>query len=158
VIIAEFFSVEMILTGPPDECFREPTDAHQVVVPLPPLPALVTMEFDVYMGIISAPFTDFLFSIRSAPALSSITFKYPGPNYIVKDIPVSHLWIGVDKWLARLAMDVKTKRSLTVVLMPWSEGNSQLEECLPEFRKVGGELKVESGGCSPTPSVWGFTT
>jgi len=139
----EFCGVEVILTSPPDAYPSfAPGDPHYPVVPLPPLLALVTMEVDIHLGSLSDRLADFLSCIRSAPALSSITFKYV-KRFPVEDIPASGPWISVDKWLARLATDVRTKRSLTVVLTPWLEGNSQLEEWLPEFRKAGGELKVE---------------
>jgi len=114
------------------------------VVPLPPLPVLTSMEVAIHSGSLSARLADLLSCIHSAPALSSITFKYSKATP-VGDIPASHLWIDVDRWLARLAMHVKTKRSLSLVLKPWPEGNLEWEECLPEFRKAGGELNVITG-------------
>ena len=62
-----------------------------------------------------------------------------------EDIPDSRLWIDVDKWLARLAMDPESKGGLTVLLTPWPEGNSSWEVCLPEFKSAGGELRVDAG-------------
>ena len=107
------------------------------VVPLPPLPALTSIEVTIHSGSLSARLADPLSCIRSAPALPSITFKYSNATP-VEDIPASRLWTDVDRWLTRLAMHVKTKRSLSLVLKPCQPGgNSKREECLPEFRKAG---------------------
>ncbi|KAF9648587.1 hypothetical protein BDM02DRAFT_3115208 [Thelephora ganbajun] len=114
------------------------------IVQLPPLSALTTMEVTIYPGFLSARLADFLPCIHSAPVLSSITFKYLKLTP-PEDIPTSHLWNNVDKWLARLATHAKVKGGLTVVLALWPERNLKWEECLLEFRKAGGELKIETG-------------
>ena len=145
MVAIEFCNLEVILTGPPDVySFAVFVNAFPPVVLLPPLPALATIEVNIHSNYLSARFADFLPCIRSAPALSSITFKYP-KSTPVNDDPASDEWINVDKWLAT---HVKAKRSLTAILTPWPEGNSKLGEWLPEFRKAGGELKVETGARS----------
>lgn len=121
-----------------------PVGAFPPVDYLPPLPALTTMEITIRSGSLSARLADFLSCIRSTPALSSITFKYPRSTP-AEDIPTSRRWIQVDNWLARLAMHVKAKRRLKVVLTPWPEGTPGWEECLPEFGKAGGVLNVIIG-------------
>lgn len=128
---------------------KSPPDVTRVRVEpptalLPPLPALTTMEVAVHPGYLTEHFPDFLSCIHSAPALSSVIFRYEYATTI-EDTPQSRKWADVDKGLARLAMQVKTKRSLTVVLMGWKEENSEWEEYLPEFRKTGGQVNVAGG-------------
>lgn len=115
------------------------------MVHLPPLPALTSVRLEIRSGALSPRLADILSCIRSVPALSSVTFKYPRLSG-VEVIHASSPWIDVDKSLTRLAMEVKSKRSLVVVLTPWPEGNSSWEEYLPEFRRAGGELRVSLGG------------
>ena len=55
-------------------------------------------------------------------------------------------WVDVDKWLARMAMQTKVKGSLTVILAQWSEDKPSQERYFPEFRKVGGKLRVGTAG------------
>jgi len=43
-----------------------------------------------------------------------------------------------------MAIQTEVKRSLTVILAQWPEDKSVWEGCLPEFRKAGGELRVET--------------
>ena len=136
-----------ILMSPPDTypSAAPPTGRLPPVAHLPPLPALTTMELKVHSGSPSARLVDFLSCIRSAPALSSITFKYPAWN-AVEGIPAASCqWTDVDEWLARLATHVRGRRSLTVVMLLWLEGDSKWEERLPEFRKAGGQLRVDVG-------------
>ena len=111
---------------------------------LPSFPALTTIEVKVHSGLLSAPLVSLLSRIRSAPALSSITFEYPESTRAVEDV-LSVLWVDVDKWLAWLATSAKSEGGLTVVLPPWPEENSSVEGCLPKFRKAGGELRVDVG-------------
>ena len=95
------------------------------------------MGVGIATGSISPRFAHLLSYIRrSAPVLSSITFK-PWNRAAVQDITASQPWIDVDNWLVRLAVQVKIDRSLTVAL-----GYSQWKVCLPEFRKTGSELEV----------------
>ena len=100
------------------------------------------MELKVYPRSPSARLADILSCIRSAPTLSSITFRYP-ESTAAGDVPFPHQWVDVDEWLARLAVHVETKESLTVVILQWLKGSSKWEECLPKFRKAGGQLRVE---------------
>ena len=111
---------------------------------LPPLPALTSVKLEIRSGTLSPRLADIISCIRSVPALSSVTFNYPKMSG-VEVVHASSQWIDVDKSLMRLAMEVNSKRSLVVVLTPWSEGNSSWEEYLPEFRRAGGELRVSPG-------------
>jgi len=149
VTIIGFRSLEVMLTSPPDlyPSRVAVAEASPPVVHLPPLSALTSMEVTIHSGSLSPRLAEFLPCIRSAPVLSSITFKYPKATPI-EYIPASRLWIDMDKWLARLAMHVKTNKRLSLVLKPWPEGNSEWEGCLPEFRKAGGELSVITGACN----------
>ena len=126
------------LTDPLDDDEYPPPGpaSSSPVLHLPPLPALITLEVRIDRSFISSRLVDTLSQIRSAPALRSIIFKYWGGTPL-GTIPRSKPWIDVDKSLARLAVQVKTKKRLTVIL-----GCPQWEECLPEFRKAGGETKV----------------
>ena len=119
-------------------------DVFSPMARLPTLPVLTSVKLEIRSGILSPRFVDVLSCIQSVPALSSITFKYP--KWIgVEDIPASAQWIDVDKSLARLAIEVKSKRTLVLILTPWPEGNSSWEEYLPGFRRAGGELRVSPG-------------
>ena len=141
----EFCARGVILTSLPDIFPRvaRPTGGFPPVVHLPPLPALTTMEFMIRSRSPSARLVDILSCIRSAPALSSITFKFLA-WHVVGGIPtVPSQWTNVDKWLARLATHVAARRSLMVVILLRSKGDSRWEERLPEFRKAGGQLRVE---------------
>ena len=80
---------------------------------LPPLPALTTVEVAVRLGYLTGHFPNFLSCIHSAPALSSVIFRYQYVT-IIEDIPRSRVWVDVDNGLARLAMQVKNERSFTV--------------------------------------------
>ena len=143
-----FHNLRVKLTSPPEtEYPLELTNPFPPTVHLPPLPALATIQVEIRSGFLSDDLADVLSSIHSAPDLSSIIFKYP-KSTTVKDVPTSRTWIDVDKWLARLATSVKTRRSLTVVQTTWPEGNSKWEEYLPEFMKAGGELRVEASARS----------
>ena len=137
--------MEAIITSSLDARPPAPVYVFPPADRLPPFPALTTMEVKVYSGSLSAPLTNILSCIRSAPALSSITFKYPRLIRTVAEDILSPPWIDVGKWLAWLAMHARSKGGLVVVLTPWPEGNSSWEVCLPEFRKAGGELRVDGG-------------
>ena len=104
------------------------------------------MEVRINTGVLSVRIAEFLSCIFSAPALSSITFRYPFNTEV--DFLNNPLWTDVDKWLAWLTTRIQSGRSLRVVLSPWPEGNTMWEECLTEFRKAGGEFEVEVGACN----------
>ena len=145
VAVVGFRSPEAMLTSLPDLYpLMAAASAFPPVAHLPPLSVLTSIKVTIYSGSLSARLAEFLSCIPSAPALSSVTFKYSKATP-AEDIPASRPWITVDKWLARLAMHAKAKGSLTLVLTPWPEGNSKWEECLPEFREAGGELNVITG-------------
>ena len=107
--------------------------------PLPPLLALTTLEVILCTGILTSRLANFLSIVHSAPALSSVVFR-DLHCYTTEDLPLSHVWIDVDNGLARLAMQVKTERSITVVLEGVAEENAELGEYFPEFRKTGGQI------------------
>ena len=109
--------------------------------PLPPLLALTTLEVTFCTGVATSRLANFLSIIHSAPVLSSVVFRNLYSD-IAEDLPFSHVWIDVDNNLARLATQVKTERSVTVVLEVVAEENTKLEEYLPEFRKIGGQIVV----------------
>jgi len=144
-----FQNAQVILTSSPDA--YPPLGPSYTVSPtprLPPFPALTTIGVGTRSSYPSAHLTSILSCIRSAPALSSVNFSYQ--NMIepaAEDIPTSSRWIELDKWLARSAMNAKpeAKGGLVVVLMPWQEDSSW--EYLPEFRRSGGELRVDVAVC-----------
>ena len=133
-----------MLTSSPDiDLYTGPVNVFPPMVHLPPLPALTSLKLEIRSVTLSSRLADIISCIRSVPALSSVTFKYPKMDG-VEVIHTSSQWTDVDKSLTRLAMEVKSKRSLVVVLTPWPEGNSSWEEYLPEFQRVGGKLRVSS--------------
>jgi hypothetical protein len=116
---------------------NEPTPA----VPLPPLPALTTLRIGLFSGGPFARLTHILTSIHSAPALSSITLTSDG-GWHGEYFPSSGPWVEVDKWLAKMALQVRG--SLTVTMAERLEDGLVWEEPLPEFREAGGVLCVET--------------
>ena len=118
-------------------------------VHLPPLSALTRVDIQLYSEEVSGRLVALLSSIRSAPVLSSITFTFPvHPSALI--YPPTGPWVGVDKWLARLASDCgRSEGGLTVMLKPWPEGNSNWEGYFPAFRMAGGQLTV---GLASAPS------
>ena len=128
VVAPGFHSLGAMLKSSPD---TTPVGATPFVTHLPPLLALTTVEVAVCHGSLTARLAGFLSLIRSAPALSSVIFHdlYPGD---AGDI--------VDDTLAQLAMQVKAKRSLTVVLEGWMGESIKWKEYFPKFRKTGGQV------------------
>jgi hypothetical protein len=121
------------------------SQAHQSpsVIPLPPLPALTTLRIDLRL---SSPFPRLAYilsSIHSGPALASITFASDGGWYGER-FPSSGPWVDVDRWLAKMALQTEARGGLAVVMTQQSEGGPAWEGSLPEFRKAGGKLKIET--------------
>jgi hypothetical protein len=110
---------------------------------LPPLPALTTMRIGLRSGRPSARLNCILSSVRSAPALASITFTSEGGWY-GKRFPSSGPWVDIDKWLARMTLQAEVKGSLVVIMVQRPEDWPVWEGSLPEFRKSGGELTIET--------------
>ena len=81
-------------------------DVTPPAIDLPLLSALTTLEVTASLGSLTARLANFLSPIHSAPALSSVIFR---------DLYRSGTRDIVDNRLAQLAMQVKTKRSVTVV-------------------------------------------
>jgi hypothetical protein len=50
----------------------------------------------------------------------------------------------VDRWLVKMALQTEVRGGLVVVMAQPSEGGTAWEGSLPEFRKAGGELKIET--------------
>lgn len=124
---------------------RRPFPIHQAsespsVDPLPPLPSLTNMGIRLLPGEPYARLAYVLSSIRSAPALASVTFtaeEWRSGEYFSFAGP----WVDMDKWLARMALQTEVRGGLTVTLVQWPEDEPIWKEYLPEFRKVGGKLK-----------------
>jgi hypothetical protein len=112
-------------------------------IPLPPLPVLTTMRIGLRSGRPSARLNCILSSVRSAPALASITFTSEGGWY-GKRFPSSGPWVDIDKWLARMTLQAEVKGSLVVIMVQRPEDWPVWEGSLPEFRKSGGELTIET--------------
>ena len=108
----EFYSLGVTLKNPPD---TTPVGVIPFATELPPLSALITLEVAVCRGSLTARLANFLSLINSAPALSSVIFR---------DLHNSGAGNIVDDKLAQLAMQVKAKRSLTVVLEGWIGKNT----------------------------------
>ena len=94
------------------------------------------MEIQLYSVQPSDRLAELLTAIDSAPALSSVTFNlFVGLAVFQSDI---------DKWLARLAGERnKAGAGLVVMVGPWPKENTVRKGYFPEFRKVGGELRVD---------------
>jgi hypothetical protein len=110
-------------------------------IDLPSLPALTTLFIDLYEFKPSPHLTNILCSIGSAPALTSIFIECIW-EYIER-IPLKDPWVGVDRWLSRIAEHAKAEGGLTLTLTRWPEGKSVWDGFLPEFRESGGEIKVD---------------
>jgi len=79
--------------------------------------------------------------MHSAPALSSVVFTselWPSSGCLP-----SGLWVDVDKWLVRMARQTKVEGGLTVILVQGPEDKPVWGGCLPEFKRAGGELRIE---------------
>ena len=131
VAAMEFYSLGVTLKNPPD---TTPVGVTPLAAELPPLSALTTLEVAVCHGSLTARLANFLSLIRSAPALSSVIFR---------DLHHSDAGDIVDGTLAQLAMQVKAKRSLTVVLEGWMGENTKWKEYFPKFRKTGGQVVMD---------------
>ena len=108
---------------------------------LPPFPALTTVNVELFAGRPSARLAYILSRIHSAPTLASIVFtleEWPSGGCLPPG-----LWNEVDEWLARMVVQTEVEGSLTVILEQRPEDEPVLEECLPEFRKAGGEVRIK---------------
>ena len=74
----------------------------------------------------------------------SIRHFYISEEWYDEYFPSSGPWVDVDKWLARMTLRTEVKRSLRVVLMQEQGDRSVWEGYIPEFRKAGGEVKIET--------------
>ena len=86
-------------------------------------------------------------SVRSAPKLSSITFSFAGASFTARCFPSSGNWVVVDRWLAwfvTVTARTVAEGSLSPVIAGWlPEDNSDWEGYFTEFRRAGGELRME---------------
>ena len=92
------------------------------------------------MGEPFARFAHILSSIHSAPALASIVFT--SEWWPTCGCSPSGLWVDVDEWLVRMAMQTKVKGGLAVILVQRPEDDPVSSGCFPKFRKAGGEVRV----------------
>ena len=111
-------------------------------ISLPPFPTITTVNIAIRAGEPFARLTYVLSRIHSAPALASIVFTSEEGWPTCGCFP-SGLWVDVDEWLVRMAMQTKAKGGLTVTLVQEPEEEPVWSECLPKFRKVGGEVRIE---------------
>lgn len=107
---------------------------------LPFLPALITLKVDLCADVPSPRLTNILYSIDSAPALTSITIEYKGWD-IIEHLP-SGPWVDVDRWLSRIVKHTKVAGGLPLTLELWPEGKSVWEGFLHRFMEAGGKLVV----------------
>jgi len=118
-----------------DRSTRYPT------IQMPQLPALETLVVETYTNDLSSRLTDVLFSIHSAPRLSSVTFTFS--RLFGSTLPVYDAWRGVDGWLARLAgTGAKEKDGLKVEIRLLSQDWPAAEGFLCLFEKAGGEVQA----------------
>jgi len=111
-------------------------------ISLPPFPVITTLNIALLAGEPFARLAYILFCIHSTPSLAYIVFT--SEVWPSRACFRSGLWVDVDKWLARMAMQIKVKGGLTVTLLQRPEDEPVWEECLPEFRRAGGKLRIET--------------
>jgi hypothetical protein len=111
-------------------------------VPLPPLPALTTVHVDLLSEEPSPRLAHILSTIHSAPVITSVTFTSDG--WYGEYFPSSGPWVDVDRWLVRMTLQTEVEGSLAVKMVQRPEEEPVWEESLPEFRKAGGKLTIET--------------
>jgi len=134
------FPVEVMLIGFLDLWFYGRAARYPAIY-IPQLPALKTLIVETYTNDLSHGLTDILFSIRSVPQLSSVTFTFA--RLFSGDFPVYDAWRGVDGWLEQLARtEVREKDGLKVEMRVLSEEWPAGDGFLCSFEKAGGEVRV----------------
>jgi len=128
---------ETIVTDLPDNS----EDETPSTIPLRSLPALTTLVISLCGSHPSPCLIKVLCSIGSAPALTSIVIDHSSWESI-EDIFFEDPWVGLDKWLSRIARHAEVTGGLPLTLRGWPEGRSIWEGFLSEFRESG-EIKVE---------------
>ena len=129
--------VETIVTDLPDDFLGKiPSTIH-----LPSLPALTALVIELQSPNLSPQLTNVLCSIGSAPALASIIINHPDWEYN-EDVFFEDPWVGLDRWLSRIARHAEVTGGLPLTLRRWPEGEPIWEGLLPEFRESG-QIKVE---------------
>ena len=111
-------------------------------ISLPPFPTITTVHITLRAGEPFARLAYILSRIHSAPTLAPIVFTSEERWPRFGCFP-SGLWVDVDEWLVRMTMQTKVKGGLTVTLVQQPEEEPLWSECLPQFRKVGGEVRIE---------------
>ena len=129
---------EVVVTGLPDTLVREITPP----INLPSFPALTTLVIYLWIGDPSPRLTNILYSICSAPVLTSVTIECEDWR-LRKHPPLEDSWVDVDRWLSHIAKHAEVKGSLALILERWPEGRLVWEGFMPEFRESGGEIKVD---------------
>ena len=76
---------------------------------------LTTLAIEIDAVDPSPHLTNILFSIDSAPALSSITIEHVDWKS-TKHLCLGAAWVGVDRWLSRIAKHTKATGGLSLTL------------------------------------------
>ena len=123
----------VIFTDAPVEGFPPPIDPSS-------FPTLTSLRIGLFAGGPSIHLVNILESISLAPALTSIVIEY-GPWETAQPVP-SYLWIGMFKWLARMANRATVDGGL-VLMLRWSSSREPAWEGLfSEFREAGGRIET----------------
>ena len=117
-------------------------DEIHSTIHLQSLPALITLVIDLCVSHPLPYLTNILCSIGSTPALTSIVIDNPQWEPI-EDFFLEDPWADLDRWLSGIAKHAEVTGGLPLTLRRWPEGKSIWEGFLPEFRRSGGEIKVE---------------
>jgi len=106
------------------------------------LPVVTTLVIEIYAVDPLPHLTKILFSIDSAPALSSIVIEHDNWESTER-LCLGDPWVDVDRWLSRIAKYTKVMGGLLLTLGQWPEGELVWEGFLSEFRESGGRIKVD---------------
>jgi len=105
------------------------------------LPALTTLDIKLQGGNPSPQLITILSSISSAPALDSIAFEYD--EWSDMDTSFQDPWVDMDRWLARAAEHTNAQGGLSAIFKRWPKGQSVSEGFLRDFRRAGGQVKID---------------
>jgi len=114
---------------------------HPPVHPLS-LTALATLNIELFMGDPSPRLTNILCRILPTPTLTSTIIEYSVWSSV--EYCLQGRWADVDRWLARMAGNIRVQEGLSATLIRWPRGESVPEGFLREFRKAGGKIKTDS--------------